>query len=151
MFHLKLSMLILIMLPFTLKANTIGDLTQSQSNTILYKSQANEYEALNKLKELNGSAPVKVIPPVEKENNGIYQTGMMNGKPETTSARKEPVVLSILGSNGKLFASFLLADGSRVEGRSGMTLPGGYRVVNINDNQVVLSKNNKKFTASHYR
>lgn len=137
----------LALLSLVVNANTIGDLNQSQSNTILYKSKASEYEALNKLNELNGKkAPKPVV-----VNNDQYQPSGMGSMPRAKEIREEPIVLSVLGVNGLLFANFMLSDGSSIEGKVGMTLPGDYRVVSISATQVILRKDNKNFTASHYK
>ena len=129
-------------------ANTIRDLAQAQTNTMLFKSQIAEQEAKQKLSDLRNGVKSESASVSSSPSMSSFST--QQGMSQPVVAR-EPVVLSILGANNRMFATMMLTDGSRVEVKKGSSLPGGYSVMNIDIDRVVLKKDGKSFSAAYYQ
>ena len=111
-------------------STTVGQLSDLNSANILKTAQlvgAQLDAKLDKVNVENGkSAPASV------DGAGNH------------SAMPAPVVKGVFGANGKLFATFLYADGATVDAHRGSVIPGGYTVMSLDAEHVTLSKGGRR-------
>lgn len=112
-------------------ASTLGELSDTQSQTILTEARLRLAEAQAKLKALTG------------ENVSSPST------PATVPMGDRhlplPVVRAIYGVGGRMTASFLFPGGYEADGGAGQELPGGYRVDSVQLDRVMLSRDGQRF------
>lgn len=110
-------------------AATVGELTDVQAATVLAEAKVRLAEAQAKL---DG----KASPSVPSELSAL---------PHRDIDLPAPVVRTIYGSGGRMTASFLFPGGYEADAGAGQALPGGYHVESISLDQVLLSKDGKRF------
>ncbi len=116
----------------------VGELAIVQSQTILFKAQAERAKAEQ---SINGE-----VNPVNAE----YPLG--NIQPTTASVRNAetqqglPVVKAVFGSGKRLHATLLYSSGFEVDAdSSSRELPGGYHVVTLTVDNVTVERGGKRF------
>lgn len=112
-------------------AATVGDLSQIQSDTILYDAKAARAEA-----------KVKMQTSLAKAGDDL-QGGPAVAQVSVVAAEL-PTVIGISGAAGRLFASFRYPNGTTVSSKSGEVIPGGYRVAEVGIDRVVLAKGDRR-------
>ncbi|NWN46590.1 type IV pilus biogenesis protein PilP [Pseudomonas sp. MAFF 301514] len=135
-------------LPFTsalaavpdLSGISVGELGKVQSETILFKAQAERTKAEL---EANGTIPNAPQPVGQFPTTGLTPTITATAPGPRLLAL--PVVKEISGSGQKLRASLIYGDGSEVDAKPGSELPNGFRVQQITLDGVVLSKEGKRY------
>jgi len=135
-------------LPFTsalasvpdLSGISVGALGKVQSETILFKAQAERTKAEL---EANGTLPNAPQPVAQFPAPGLTPT--MTATSPGPRLLALPVVKEISGSGQKLRASLIYSDGSEVDAKPGSELPNGFRVQQITLDGVVLSKEGKRY------
>lgn len=122
----------------------VGELATVQSETILYKAQAERAKAL---RSIDGEASQTTTQP----SAAYLPPGIF---PPTTSAPTRtagtqqdlPVVKAIFGSAKRLRATLLYSGGFEVDAdSSSRELPGGYRVAILTVDNVTLERSGKRF------
>lgn len=103
---------------------TVGDLSRIQSETIILKAQVARAAAQAEL---------------DSKRRGAGTPG---------DAIDVPVVGNVYGHGGKWIAEFLYSNGAKVDGAEGATIVGGFKVVSVQLDEVVLSRGGKAFRAA---
>ena len=93
---------------------TVGDLQDLQAKIIMARAQNILADETGRLKERAGDSTAASVP-----------------------APRPPVVIRVTGASDKPTAYLLMGDGSVVTARAGVTVPGGYRIVDIAARQVL--------------
>lgn len=112
--------------PLVAHAQTVGDLADVQADTLLFKAQAARAEALVKLGDAN--------------RQGSRENAADSGSDTL------PVVRGVYGTAGKLYATFLYANGSSVDAGNGDVVPGGYVVRSLSATRVQLARRGRSYT-----
>lgn len=107
-----------------LVAQTVGDLSDVQSETLLLRAQAARAEAQAKLSEIGGSG----------------------GAAALGADGQLPVVRGVYGTTNALYATFLFANGSTVDARAGDVIPGGFVVRSLSATRVQLGRRGRNYT-----
>jgi len=109
----------------SLAAQSVGELADVQAKTLLIRAQAAQAEAQAKLVDASKSS----------------------GGPIAGDAGDSlPVVRGVYGTAGKLYATFLYANGSTVDAGRGDQIPGGFVVRSLSATRVVLGRHGQSFT-----
>jgi type IV pilus biogenesis protein PilP len=111
---------------------SVGELSKVQSETFLYKAQAERAAALRAIDgaQTNQPRPYSVEP---------AQLG-------SSSEELLPVVELVYGSSRSLHATLLYSGGGEVDAQvGGQELPGGYKAGGISLDSVVLTRNGKRY------
>lgn len=116
-----LLMLALLCASPLVSAQTVGALSELQSETIMIKAKAEQEKARASLLEAKGAPSA------------------------SASADAEPVFLGIFGGERTLYARFALDGGAVVEVREGDPIIGGYRVAKLTANDIVLTKHGRRW------
>ncbi|MFJ5299233.1 type IV pilus biogenesis protein PilP [Pseudomonas sp. NPDC088368] len=119
----------------------VGQLSQVQSETILFKAQAERAKALNSI-ESSAPQPVSTVASVP------YQQSTRPAPDPGSQPRTEglPVVSLISGSSRAPQATLLYSSGYEVEAQTiGASLPGGFKLASVSVDGVVLSRDGKLF------
>lgn len=124
--HAALFLMLLASVPLAVQAQSVGDLANVQAETLLIKAKAARAEALGKLADAN------------KQSSGEAAAD--------TATDSLPVVRGVYGTAGKLYATFLYANGSTVDAGKGDTIPGGYVVRSLSATRVELGRRGRSFT-----
>lgn len=106
---------------------TIGDLDRVQAQIVVAEAQLQLAEARRKLAETQG--------------RGV----------EETKEDSAPVVTGVYGAASAPYARFAYADGSQHSARAGDVLPGGYKVVMVSVERVVISRHGRRLEARFAR
>lgn len=113
----------------------VGQLSQVQSETLLYQAQAERAKAKRTV-EAEGDS---LTPPTPRAQPGAVPVSAQ--APETL-----PVVKSILGSRGSMRAVLLYSGGLEVNAYlGGGELPGGYTVSALTLDRVELTRNGQRY------
>lgn len=113
---------------------SVGQLSAVQSETNLYKAQAERAKAL---RELGGEGQLSAQP-------GPYSYEPSQVRPN--SEESLPVVKLVYGSSRALRATLLYSSGIEVDAQAGgHELPGGYKVGSISLDSVVLTRAGKRY------
>jgi type IV pilus biogenesis protein PilP len=112
---------------------SVGELSAVQSETALYKAQAERSKALSDI--AGGGTRAAATPAYTYD-----QARMGSGSEESL-----PVVKLVYGSSGALRATLLYSNGIEVDAAAGQELPGGLKVVTVSLDNVVLSRSGKTF------
>lgn len=114
---------------------SVGQLSQVQSETLLYQAMAERAKAKRAL-EAEGDS---LTPPTPRAQPGAMPVSAQ--APETL-----PVVKSILGSRGSMRAVLLYSGGLEVNAYlGGGELPGGYTVSALTLDRVELTRNGQRY------
>lgn len=115
----------------------VGQLSQVQSETLLYEAQAERARAKRSIEKQGDS----YTPPTTTNTSASGVAPVSMQTPDTL-----PVVKSVLGSHGSLRAVLLYSGGLEVEATlGGGELPGGYTVSVLTLNRVELTRNGKRY------
>lgn len=112
---------------------TVGDLSEIQSETIIFDAQAKRAESKAKMQEQ--SAKAGDDPQFEKGQSGA---------PVAVVAADLPTVTGISGAAGRLYATFRYANGTTVTSKSGESIAGGFRVAEVGIDRVVLTRGDRR-------
>ena len=107
-------------------STTVGQLSDLNSANILKTAQLVGAQLDAKLDKVN----------VENGKSAPASVGGAGNHSHTPA----PVVKGVFGANGKLFATFLYADGATVDAHRGSVIPGGYTVMSLDAEHVTLGK-----------
>ncbi|MFA0976922.1 type IV pilus biogenesis protein PilP [Pseudomonas ficuserectae] len=128
--------------PNDLSRINIGELSQVQSETLLFTAQAARARAKEDI--VNGgktstststSAPVQVT-------QGAYTTPA----PASNSTPQLPVVKTVFRMNNALYATLLYGSGFEVDASVGNAeLPGGFKVISVSLDSVVLGHDGRRY------
>ncbi|GAC1038719.1 type IV pilus biogenesis protein PilP [Pseudomonas sp. No.117] len=124
---------------------TVGELSQVQSETILFKAQGERAKAL---REINGTSAQATTPqPSYLPQPVVAPSSRVSGAAEQTGTVEQlPVVKLVYGGGKALRATLLYAGGFEIDASTASTdLPGGYRVASLTLDSVVLSRGGKRF------
>lgn len=116
-----LSIALVGLVPALCVANTVGDLSKIQGETLIIKAKANREAAQA---DLDARARV---------TGGYAMSDEVN----------VPVVKSVYGVRDTLVATFIYSNGTTMEAKVGDTLNGGFKVTKITVDRVELLKNKK--------
>lgn len=112
-------------------APTVGDLSQIQSDTIVYDAKAKRADAKSEMQKNMAKAgddlqagPIAMAPPIV--------------------ASELPTVTGISGAAGRLFATFRYPNGTTMSSKSGEQIPGGFMVAEVGIDRVVLTKGDRR-------
>jgi len=122
---------------------TVGELSQVQSQTLLFEALAKRAEAQRKLEHPGAPANAPAAATSYQPQASSYPPPANNGEPSATE--QLPVVKLVYGSATALHATLLYAGGYDVDANAGMELPGGYRVVSVSLDSVVVSRDGKRY------
>lgn len=111
--------------------STVGDLSQVQSDTIMYEAKAKRAESKGKMQENQAKA------------GDDPQLSQALAAPPVIVAEL-PTVTGISGAAGRLFATFQYPNGTTISSKSGEHIPGGYQVTEIGIDRVVLTKGDRR-------
>lgn len=114
---------------------TVGELSAVQSETVLLKAKGERAKAQRSIDE-EGPQPI--------QNQHFSQYPSMPVQPAVASEEPLPVVKLIYGSPGALRATLLYSAGFEVDAGNGQDLPGGYKVVTIGLESVVVARAGKR-------
>lgn len=109
---------------------TVGQLSAIQGETIIKQAELKRAQAVDALSKLNVSS--------QPSSFAIGASAPAEGPQQSA-----PYVLGAAGAYGRLIASFMYRDGMKVDAAAGREIPGGYKVVKITPEEVVLSKDGK--------
>jgi type IV pilus biogenesis protein PilP len=114
-----------------LPAPTVGDLSQIQSDTIVYDAKAKRAEAKSEMQKN-----------MAKSGDDL-QAGPAAMAPPVLSVDL-PTVTGISGAAGRLFATFRYPNGTTVSSKSGEQIPNGFLVAEVGIDRVVLTKGDRR-------
>lgn len=117
----SLLMLALLCASPLVSAQTVGALSDLQSETIMLKAKAEQEKARASLQEAKG------------------------GPAGSAATDADPVFLGIFGGERTLYARFALDGGAVVEVREGDPIIGGFRVAKLTANDIVLTKHGRRW------
>ncbi len=124
--------------PTDLSRINIGELSQVQSETLLFTAQAARARAKEDI--VNGgktstSAPVQVT-----------QTAYTMPAPASNTTPQLPVVKTVFRTNNALYATLLYGGGFEVDASVGNAeLPGGFKVISVSLDSVVLGHDGRRY------
>ncbi|EKG43040.1 hypothetical protein Pav013_0804 [Pseudomonas syringae pv. avellanae str. ISPaVe013] len=124
--------------PNDLSRINIGELSQVQSETLLFTAQAARARAKEDI--VNGaktttSAPVQVT-----------QNAYTTPAPASNSTPQLPVVKTVFRTNNALYATLLYGSGFEVDASVGNAeLPGGFKVISVSLDSVVLGHDGRRY------
>lgn len=125
---------------------TVGELSQVQSETILFKAQGERAKAL---REINGTGaqPASTPQPSYLPQPATTPISRVSGIGEQSGTTEQlPVVKLVYGVGKALHATLLYSVGFEIDASMASTdLPGGYRVASLSLDSVVLSRGGKRF------
>lgn len=125
---------------------TVGELSQVQSETILFKAQGERAKAL---REINGTGAQAASTPQPSylPQPATTPISRVSGIGEQSATTEQlPVVTLIYGVGKALHATLLYSGGFEIDASMASTdLPGGYRVASLSLDSVVLSRGGKRF------
>lgn len=119
----------------------VGTLSEVQSQTVLFKAQAERAKAQNSIEGASTPPPTAIAQP-------YLPQPQRTAAPVPTPAPSEglPVVSMISGSRRAPHATLLYSSGYEVEAQSvGSQLPGGFKLASISLDGVVLIREGKLF------
>lgn len=105
---------------------TVNDLTKIQADTLVLQAQNALADEARRLAASNHESSVAAAP-------------------QMPARERIPVVARVVGQAGKPTAYLLLGDGSVVAAQKGVSIPGGYTVVDVSARQVRVTKNGSTF------
>lgn len=117
----------------------IGELSQVQSEALLFKAQAERARAQESIQGpgTTSTAPIRLT----------GQNSYSNSPPTNSAQSALPVVKTVFSSSRVLHATLLYASGFEVDASAGSTdLPGGYKVNSITLDSVILEHNGRRFS-----
>ncbi|KPB80611.1 Uncharacterized protein AC505_2098 [Pseudomonas syringae pv. maculicola] len=126
--------------PADLSRINIGELSQVQSETLLYTAQAARARAQEDI--VNGgktasSSPAQVT---RSTYSAPPPTQASSGQPQL------PVVKTVFRANNALYATLLYGGGFEFDASVGNAdLPGGYKVISVSLDSVVLGHNGRRY------
>lgn len=110
---------------------TVGELSDVQSQTIMYEAEVKRAEAQAKLLDLNlqlGEEP---------------QTGSPSSLVQVTESEL-PTVTGVSGAAGRLYATFRYVNGTTVSAKSGEQIPGNFRVAEVGIDRAVVTRGDRR-------
>lgn len=110
---------------------TVADLSQIQSETIMYDAKAKRAESKGKMQENQAKA------------GDDPQLSQPSTAPPVFAAEL-PTITGISGAAGRLFATFQYPNGTMISSKSGEQIPGGFHVSEIGIDRVVLTKGDRR-------
>ncbi|KAA8689136.1 Uncharacterized protein ALO80_02837 [Pseudomonas caricapapayae] len=128
--------------PTDLSRINIGELSQVQSETLLFTAQAARARAKEDIvnggktsKSTSTSAPVQVT-----------QSAYTTPAPASNSTPQLPVVKTVFRMNNALYATLLYGSGFEVDASVGNAeLPGGFKVISVSLDSVVLGHDGRRY------
>ncbi|KPZ15064.1 hypothetical protein ALP50_02841 [Pseudomonas syringae pv. spinaceae] len=126
--------------PADLSRINIGELSQVQSETLLYTAQAARARAQEEI--VNGgktasSSPAQVT---QSTYSALPPTQASSGQPQL------PVVKTVFRANNALYATLLYGGGFEFDASVGNAdLPGGFKVISVSLDSVVLGHNGRRY------
>ena len=129
----------------SLSGISVGELGKVQSETILYKAQAERTKALRESRGEDTSS-IQQVPSAFP--GAFMQQPTQPAAPAPNRASSEPdlpVVRAITGSSRRLQATLLFSGGYELDANVGKELPGGYRVSQITLDGVLLERAGKRY------
>ncbi|QQN25641.1 type IV pilus biogenesis protein PilP [Pseudomonas syringae group genomosp. 3] len=128
--------------PTDLSRINIGELSQVQSETLLFTAQAARARAKEDI--VNGgktSTSTSTSAPVQ-----VTQSAYMTPAPASNSTPQLPVVKTVFRTNNALHATLLYGSGFEVDASVGNAeLPGGFKVISVSLDSVVLGHDGRRY------
>ncbi|TAL63630.1 MAG: type IV pilus biogenesis protein PilP [Burkholderiaceae bacterium] len=127
---------------------TVGDLTRINSENVIKQAQVTGANLDAQLRKAGASADSSSTASASQLPGGVQQVSLVAPQavaPKASASDTTPVVKTVFGANGVVYATFLYADGSTVSAKEGSTIPGGYRVAHVDVEHVSLAKGAKTF------
>ncbi|MEE9681882.1 type IV pilus biogenesis protein PilP [Pseudomonas koreensis] len=112
---------------------TVGDLSEVQSETIMFDAQAMRAEAKAKMQESAAKAG----------DDPQFAKGQSSPSVAVVAADL-PTVTGISGAAGRLYATFRYANGTTVTSKSGESIAGGFQVAEVGIDRVVLTRGDRR-------
>lgn len=109
---------------------TVAELSEVQSETIMFDARAKRAEAKAKMQESMTKA-------------GDDQFVPLHATPSVVAADL-PTVTGISGKAGRLFATFRYGNGTTVTAKSGELISGGFQVAEVGIDRVVLTRGDRR-------
>lgn len=110
---------------------TVGDLSQVQSETLLYQAQGKRAQALAEKRQIELSA-------------GIDTAGQNGGSKPSVTDSELPTITGISGRAGRLFATFRYANGNTATAKSGESIPGDFLVAEVSLDRAVITRGDRR-------
>lgn len=130
----------------SLSGISVGELGKVQSETILFKAKAERTKAE---RESNGEDTSSSTQQAPNGFPGAFmQQPAQPAAPAPSRASSEPdlpVVRAITGSSRQLQATLLFSGGFELGAAVGQELPGGYRVIQLTLDRVVVERAGKRY------
>ncbi|AKF53277.1 type IV pilus biogenesis protein PilP [Pseudomonas syringae pv. syringae HS191] len=124
--------------PTDLSRINIGELSQVQSETLLFTAQAARARAKEDI--VNGAKTTTSVPVQTTQN--AYTTPA----PASSSTPQLPVVKTVFRMNNALYATLLYGSGFEVDASVGNAeLPGGFKVISVSLDSVVLGHDGRRY------
>lgn len=136
--HVKSLLLIALVLPgwaFSadlVVSGTVGDLSQIQSETILYEAKAKRAKAKGDMQEQLVKA-------------GDDQSLAQSSTSPSVVSSDLPTALGSSGIVGHFSATFIYPDGNKATAKVGQQIPGGFVVTEVGIDRVEIAKGNRRF------
>ncbi|MBI6674223.1 type IV pilus biogenesis protein PilP [Pseudomonas syringae] len=128
--------------PTDLSRINIGELSQVQSETLLFTAQAARARAKEDI--VNGgktSTSTSTSAPVQ-----VTQSAYTTPAPISNSTPQLPVVKTVFRMNNALYATLLYGSGFEVDASVGNAeLPGGFKVISVSLDSVVLGHDGRRY------
>ncbi|MBC8878053.1 MULTISPECIES: type IV pilus biogenesis protein PilP [Pseudomonas] len=128
--------------PNDLSRINIGELSQVQSETLLFTAQAARARAKEDI--VNGgetSTSTSTSAPVQ-----VTQSAYTTPAPASNSTPQLPVVKTVFRMNNALYATLLYGSGFEVDASVGNSeLPGGFKVISVSLDSVVLGHDGRRY------
>lgn len=124
--------------PPDLSGINVGELGKVQSETILFRAQAERAKAA---RDIDGALTSSSTAVGGLEGMTAQQAPILREAGEPAL----PVVRTISGSSKKLQATLLFAGGIELDTTAGREIPGGYRVVQVSLDGVTVERQGKRY------
>ncbi|RMV90762.1 type IV pilus biogenesis protein PilP [Pseudomonas coronafaciens] len=128
--------------PTDISRINIGELSQVQSETLLFTAQAARARAKEDI--VNGgktSTSTSTSAPVQ-----VTQSAYTTPAPTSNSTPQLPVVKTVFRMNNALYATLLYGSGFEVDASVGNAeLPGGFKVISVSLDSVVLGHDGRRY------
>lgn len=128
--------------PTDISRINIGELSQVQSETLLFTAQAARARAKEDI--VNGgktSTSTSTSAPVQ-----VTQSAYTTPAPASNSTPQLPVVKTVFRMNNALYATLLYGSGFEVDASVGNAeLPGGFKVISVSLDSVVLGHDGRRY------